>query len=94
VWKVDIPVSRRLLLDSEVVALLEGLPVATRKSIWRRLHQLAESPDRYTDFLERDSRGRDLSVHIFGGYAILYWDDHADRHLKVLEITRADEPED
>ena len=85
--------NRRLLLDSEVVTFLEGLSAATRNAIWRRLHQIAAAPDHYADFPERDSRGRDLSVHIFGGYAILYWDDHADRHLKVLEITRADEPE-
>jgi hypothetical protein len=83
-----------LLLDSEVVSFLEQLPSATRRSIWRRLHQIAEAPDRYDDFPERDARGRDLSVHVFGDYSILFWDDMADRHLKVLEITSADEPEE
>jgi hypothetical protein len=87
-------VNRRLLLDSEVVTFLEDLPAATRNSIWRRLHQIAVAPDHYADFPERDSRGRDLSIHIFGGYAILYWDDDVDRHLKVLEIISADQPED
>jgi hypothetical protein len=81
-------------LDSEVVTFLEQLPMATRRSIWRRLHQSAEAPDRNDDFPERDARGRDLSVHVFGDYAILFWDDFADRHLKVLEITIADESDD
>ena len=82
---------RRLLLDSEVVAFLEGLPPARRAAIWRRLREIAEMPDRFEDFHERDVRGRDLSGHIFGSYANLYWDDLADRHLKVLEITSADD---
>ena len=48
-------------------------------------------PDRFEDFHERDVRGRNLAGHVFGGYAVLYWDDLADRHLKVLEITSADD---
>ena len=85
---------RRLLLDSDVVAFLEALPAARRTALWRRLRQIAEAPDRFEDFQERDSRGRDLAGHVFGGYAILYWDDFADHHLKVLEITSADDLQD
>ena len=85
---------RRLLLDSEVVTFLERLPPARRAAIWRRLRQIAERPDRFEDFHERDDRGRELAGHVFGGYAILYWDDLADRHLKVLEITSADDFQD
>ena len=44
------------------------------------------------DYLERLRTGEcDLAVHVFHGHAILYWDDFADRHLKVLEITNADD---
>ncbi len=85
---------RRLLLDSEVVTFLEGLTPARRDAIWRRLGEIAEMPDRFEDFHERDARGRELAGHIFGGYAILFWDDLADRHLKVLEITSADDFQD
>lgn len=85
---------RRLLLDSEVVAFLEELPVVQRRAIWRRLCDIAEAPERFEDFHERDATGRELAGHIFGGYAILFWDDLTDRHLKVLEITRADEFQD
>jgi hypothetical protein len=58
------------------------------------LQEIAAAPDRFGDFPERDARGRDLAVHVFGDYAILFWDDFADRHLKVLEITNADEYDD
>ncbi len=51
-------------------------------------------PDHFEDFHERDIRGRVLAGHIFGGYAILYWDDLAARHLKVLEIISADDFQD
>jgi len=82
---------RRLLLDIEVIHYLEALEPQMRGAIWQRLKQIAVSPDRFADYHERDERGRDLAVHVFRGCAILFWDDFADRHLKVLEITDADE---
>jgi hypothetical protein len=39
---------------------------------------------------ERESSGRPLHVSIVGDYAITYWEDFADRQVKVLEIARAD----
>ncbi len=61
---------------------MEGLPTPRRRSIWRRLREIAEAPDRFEDFQERDVTGREPAGHIFEGFAILYWDDLADRHLK------------
>ena len=87
-------VKRRLLLDSDVVAFLEGLPAVRRKALWRRLLEISEMPDCFEDFHERDATGRDLAGHVFHGYAILFWDDLADRHLKVLEIASADDLQD
>lgn len=82
---------RRLLLDSEVVDYLERLRGGARTAIWKRLREIACAPERFADYHERDASGRDLAVHVFHGHAILYWDDFADRHLKVLEITNADD---
>lgn len=82
---------RRLLLDSEVVAYLESLRVGERASVWKRLHEIASAPDRFVDYREQDARGRYLAVHVFHKHAILYWDDLSDGHLKVLEITKADD---
>jgi hypothetical protein len=84
-------VTRRLLLDSEVVDYLDRLRAAGRAQIWKRLREIASTPDRFADYHERDAQGRALAVHVFHGHAILYWDDFADRHLKVLEITNADD---
>jgi hypothetical protein len=82
---------RRLLLDIEVIQYLEVLEPPVRAAIWQRLKQIAASPDRFVDYHEKDAHGRELAVHVFRGCAILFWDDFADRHLKVLEITDADE---
>jgi hypothetical protein len=40
--------------------------------------------------VERDSAGRRVDVHIFGTYAIKFWDDFADRQVKILDVHLAD----
>ena len=82
---------RRLLLDVEVIAYLERLPPRERTAIWKRLREIALQPDRFLDYRERDECGRDLPVHFSHRHAILFWDDFADRHIKVLEISNADD---
>ncbi len=45
---------------------------------------------KFADFREPESNAHTLDVHIHCGFAIYYWDDLADRHIKVLRIRRAD----
>ncbi len=80
----------RLLVAIEVIECLESLPPARRNLIWNRLRQIAESPNRFSDYLAKDSTGRDVDVYVFAGFAIRYWDDLADRHVKILEMQGAD----
>lgn len=80
----------RLLVAVEVIECLESLPPARRNLIWNRLRQIAESPNYFSDYLAKDSHGRDVDVHVFAGFAIRYWDDFADRHVKILEMQGAD----
>ena len=47
-------------------------------------------PSPFCQYVEKDDAGRDLDGHICEGYAILYWNDFADRHVKILEIHSAD----
>jgi hypothetical protein len=83
--------NRRLLLDSEVIEYLERLKTSERTAIWKRLHEILRAPDGFADYLERDARGRDVAVNVFRNHAIVFWDDISDRHLKVLEISKADD---
>ena len=82
--------SYRLLLDIEAVEFMTALPRREQILLRRRLGEIQASPSRYSDFQERDPSGRALDVHIHCGFAIYYWDDFADRHVKVYRIRRAD----
>ena len=80
----------RLLVDIEVVEFLAELPRQTQVLIRRRLGEIQTAPARFADFQENDSRGRLIDVHVFAGFALYYWDDFADRQIKVFRIRRAD----
>ena len=41
-------------------------------------------------YAEPDSTQRLLDVHLHAGFAIFYWEDFADRHVKILHLRRAD----
>ena len=81
----------RLLLDIEVVEFMATLPRREQVALRRRLGEIQSFPTRFADFQEPDSlTGRSLDVHVHSGFAIYYWEDLADRHIKVFSIRRAD----
>ena len=80
----------RLLLDIEVVEFIAGLPRREQIQVRKRLGEIQTTPTRFADYQERESDGRTLDVHVHCGFAIYYWDDFADRHIKVCRIRRAD----
>jgi hypothetical protein len=80
----------RLLLAHEVIVFLDSLKSADRKRLMKRFLEITSYPARYADYEERDAAGRRLDVNIHAGYAIAYWEDFADRHLKVLDVRPAD----
>jgi len=82
--------SYRLLLDLEVVEFIAALPRRVQIQLRRRLGELQSSPERFADYQEPDPTGRLLHVHVHCGFALYYWEDFADRHVKVLRIRRAD----
>jgi hypothetical protein len=82
--------SYRLLLDIEVVEFIAALPRQTQIQLRRRLGEMQSAPERFADFQEPDPAGRLLDVRVHCGFAIYYWEDFADRHVKVLRIRRAD----
>jgi hypothetical protein len=80
----------RLLLDIEVVEFIATLPRREQIRLRKRLGEIQATPTRFADFLKPGPDGRSLDVHIHCGFAIYYWEDIADRHIKVLRIRRAD----
>ena len=80
----------RLLVDWEVIEKMNGLPIATRRSLRNAIFRLKEHPDAMSEFEEPGDDGRTLNGFIHNGIAILYWIDFSDRHVKVLAMTHAD----
>ena len=80
----------RLLLDIEVVEFIASLPRREQIRLRKRLGEIQATPTRFADFCEPEPDGRTLDVHVHCGFAIYYWDDFVDRHIKVFRIRRAD----
>lgn len=82
--------SYRLLIANEVLEFLDGLRQKERLRLRARFVQIADFPENFSDFQERDASGRSLDVNLCGKHAITYWADFADRDVKILRITHAD----
>ncbi len=80
----------RLLIDLEVVETLDGLPTRVRNRLLAQLQKIRSFPSNFSDYYEQDASGRRVEICIFSGWAVHYWIDFADRHVKVLALTPAD----
>ena len=80
----------RLLIDYEVIEFLETLSRKDQRLPRNRFVAIQGFPSRHSDCLESDSSGRRVDINICGRYAIKFWEDHADRHLKILDVHFAD----
>jgi len=79
----------RLQIAHEVIDF-DSLKAADRKRLMKRILEITSYPARYADYEERDATGRKLDVNVHSGYAIAYWEDFADKYLKVLDVKPAD----
>jgi hypothetical protein len=82
----------RLLIAIEVLDFLRTLRRREQQDLINRCREIAALPGEFSDYFEHDRDGRRLAVHVFRKFAIKFWDDGADRHLKILDIHFADRP--
>jgi hypothetical protein len=80
----------RLLIAIEVLDFLRTLRPGEQRNLLKRFREIAAFPSNYSDFVEYDSNGRRVEVHVFGKFAIKFWDDFADRQVKILDLHFAD----
>jgi hypothetical protein len=80
----------RLLVDLDAIAVLDSMTKRRRTRLLNHFIQLRSTPDLCSDFHEYDHTGRRVEISVFAGFAIHYWIDFADRHVKVLAIKPAD----
>ncbi len=72
----------RLLIDYEVIEFIESLPRKDQLLLRRSFITIQDFPGRHSDYVAYDGEGRRVDIHICGKYAIKFWEDSADKHLK------------
>ncbi|HUZ06893.1 MAG TPA: hypothetical protein VMV89_05330, partial [Candidatus Paceibacterota bacterium] len=80
----------RLLIDYEVIEFVWALSPKDQRLLRNRFVAIQDYPQRFSDYIESDSAGRRVDIHICGKYAVKFWEDHADRHIKILDVRFAD----
>ena len=80
----------RLFISIEVVEFLERLPARNRRALRDIIEAIGKEPVGRSDAADYDDTGRRLEIAITGDFAITYWIDDADRHVKILDIHSAD----
>jgi hypothetical protein len=79
-----------LLIAYVVLELIAKQPRRTQLEIRKRLLDICAYPYNHSDYLEPDDSGRRYHVNLFGDYAISYWVDEADQHIKIMKIRSSD----
>lgn len=80
----------RLLIDIEALDILDRLPKKVRTRLLQHFVSIRSFPGNHSDYHESDAIGRRIEISVLGGWAIHYWIDAADRHVKVLALKPAD----
>jgi mRNA-degrading endonuclease RelE of RelBE toxin-antitoxin system len=80
----------RLLISIEVVEFIERLPLRIRRALRNAIEAIGNDPVGRSDAEDFDDTGRRLEIAISGDFALTYWIDDADRHVKILDIHSAD----
>ena len=80
----------RLFIAVDVLDFLRTRRAREQRDLLQRFRDIAAFPSRFSDFVEYDSSGRRVDVHVFGKFAVKSWDDFADRQVKILDLHFAD----
>jgi mRNA-degrading endonuclease RelE of RelBE toxin-antitoxin system len=80
----------RLLISIEVIEFMERLPAWTRQVLRNGIAAIGRDPLGRSDAEDYDEIGRLLQIAIAGDYALTYWVDDADGHVKILDVHAAD----
>lgn len=82
--------NRLLLVSIRVIEFLERLPRKQRTILRNAISAIENNPLLASDRTDYDSEGRYVHIKIVHDYALVYWVDDADRHLKILDIHAID----
>ena len=82
--------SYKLLISMDVVEFVERMPLRYRKAVRASFTLICADPVGCSDCTEYDSVGRLVHIAIVGEFALTYWIDDADHHVKILDIHSSD----
>lgn len=80
----------RLFISQQALEFLLSLKSNDRKLIRRQLEAIRDFPSSHTHYEWHDATGRRIQGCIVGKFAIDYWEDFADRDVKIIAIQPAD----
>ena len=83
--------SYRVLVDYQVIQLMDRLPPARRRLLQNFFIRLQSFSNSLVDYHEYDGEKQRIEISLVGRYAVKFWIDHLARHIKVLEVTLADQ---
>jgi hypothetical protein len=81
----------RLLIDLEAISVLDRLSKSVRLRLLEQFTKIRSFPSNYSDYHEADAAGRRIEISVPAGWAIHYWIDAADQHVKILALRPADQ---
>jgi hypothetical protein len=76
-----------LSFSDPAIDTVVGLPKRRQRLALQRARSLARFPATRSDYVIKDSRGRDQHHILADGFVFAYVIDHADRVVNVIEIT-------
>lgn len=68
----------------------ERLPRKTRLGLRAGILEIAQDPIGLSDATDFDATRRLVQIMVVGDYALTYWIDDADQHIKILDVHSAD----
>ena len=80
----------RLFLEIRVFEQIRVLKSVERSRLLDALEGIRLRPEHCSDYSESDRDGRRVCIHITGRFAVKYWEDAADHHVKSLDLHPAD----
>jgi hypothetical protein len=83
------PASYQFVFAEEVFAQIVQLPRRRQRQIGRLARQLASQPLIRSDYSTSDDQGRKVEHLLMGNFVFSYWLDHAQREVRIVEITDA-----
>jgi hypothetical protein len=76
------------VLNEDVVAVFSKSRGRARQDLIRGFEWLANNPYAKGENTAKHESGRPLELKRFGGWIITFWSDHANREVRVVEITK------